>query len=108
MKVIEKAFVSQASMSSRTMPDVKEDPKLKPEEKEVIIRFSKSKERMTVHGEQSSVVRWLHEHPEYQAEETGAGGGTLHATTRTLPIGCLKLSGSSRKSNGVGQVTGVL
>jgi len=90
------------------MSDVKEDPKLNPEEKEVIIRFDKTEERMTVHAEQSAVVRWLHEHPEYQVEETRSESGTLHATTGTLPVGCLKLSGSSRKSNGVGQVTGVL
>ena len=90
------------------MPDVKEDPDLSPEEKEVIIRFSRAEKRMTVHAEQHSVVRWLHEHPEYQVEETRSKNGTLHATTGTLPVGCLKLSGSSRKSNATSRVLGSL
>lgn len=87
---------------------VAEDPELKPEEKETLIGFSKADERLRIHSEQAAVVRWLLQHPEYREESRRRSDGQQHATTGTLPVGCLKLSGESRSSSRPSDVTGSL
>lgn len=89
-------------------PDVAEDPELTPTEKETTIRFAKDEDRLTIHSEQTAVVRWLLDHPEFREQRRRVEGGTVHAVTGRLPVGCLKLSGSSRQANTPSSVTGTL
>jgi hypothetical protein len=93
------------------MPEVeaRDDPDLAPAEKEVIVRWARGEERARIFAEQSTVVAWLHRHPEYQVLETRTGeDGVLHRTKGSLPVGCLKLSGSSRSSDATSRVLGRL
>lgn len=88
--------------------EVREDPALQPEEKETIIRWANDEDRATIHSEQATVVKWLYSHPEYREENRRVSSGELHATTGTLPVGALKLSGYPRQSNYTSGVLGTL
>ena len=92
------------------MPEVeaRDDPELQSEEKEVIVRWSRDEDRVTILAEQSTVVEWLHEHPEYRVKETRSKDGVLHATRGTLPVGCVKFSGESRNTDVTSRVLGRL
>lgn len=87
---------------------VSDDPALTPEEKETLISFSRADDRATIHSEQAVVVKWLLRHPEYEEDNRRERDGTIHATTGTLPVGCLKLQGNSRSSHTPGRVLGKL
>lgn len=88
--------------------DIQSDPKLAPAEKETIVRMDNDTDRLKIHTEQPSVTRWLLEHPEYQVDSRRVVDGTVVATSGYLPVGCLKLSGSSRKSNHTSSCLGKL
>jgi len=93
------------------MPELeaRDDPDLWPAEKEVIVRWARDEDRARIFAEQSTVVEWLHRHPEYRVVETRTGeNGVLHSTRGTLPVGCLKFSGTSRSSNATARVLGRL
>ena len=93
------------------MPELeaRDDPDLEPAEKEVIVRWARGEERARIFAEQSTVVEWLHRHPEYRVEATRTGeNGVLYSTKGTLPVGCLKFSGSSRNSDATSRVLGRL
>ena len=86
--------------------NVADDPKLQPEEKEVILRWSRADDRVSIHAEQSTVVKWLLRHPEFSEEWRREKDGVLHAISGTLPVGAMKLSGNPRKSNNTASVLG--
>lgn len=95
-------------MSVELVPEVRDDPELLPEEKEVIIRWSRADDRVSIHAEQSTVVRWLVDHPEFSEESRREENGAVYAVSGTLPVGALKLSGNPRQSNDTASVLGVL
>lgn len=88
--------------------EARDDPDLRPAEKEVIVRWARDEDRARIFAEQSTVVEWLHRHPEYRVEATRSEDGVLYSTKGTLPVGCLKFSGTSRSSDATGQVLGRL
>ena len=88
------------------MVDVAEDDVLRPEEKEVIIRWAKDEDRLSVHSEHASVTRWLMEHPDFEVVERREKDGALCAVRGELPVGALNLSGRPRKSNQTARVLG--
>lgn len=92
------------------MPEVEiaDDPDLLPEEKEIMVRWARCDDRLTVHAEQSTAVKWLLEHPEFQQDRRRVKNGVVHAVSGTLPVGVLNLSGTSRQSSYTSDVLGVL
>jgi hypothetical protein len=79
--------------------DVREDPKLTPAEKETTIRSANDQDRLYITSEQSSVVRWLRDHPQFTEEGRRVVEGSLVAIDGTLPVGCLLLKGRARKDS---------
>lgn len=77
--------------------NVRADPKLSSEERETTIRYAASDDRLSITSEITSVIGWLKEHPEFSEDWRRQSEGELHAISGTLPIGTLKLSGTSRK-----------
>jgi hypothetical protein len=78
--------------------DISEDSDLTPGEKEVMIRFDKATERLTVHSEVGSVSRALASRDDF--EETGTRtneDGETVSITGHLPLGVLKIQQSERK-----------
>lgn len=87
---------------------VSEDTTLTPVEKETIIRWSKATNRVEIHTERATIVKWLYAHPEYSEQSRRVGNGAVRSTTGSLPKGCIKLSGTSRKSQQTNQMLGEL
>jgi hypothetical protein len=85
-----------------------DDPNLTAAEKEVSVTFSRADDRIRVHSEIATVTKWLDKHPEFAERFRRVTDGTVHAINGTLPLGCLSLKGSSRKSQQPSAVTGVL
>ena len=90
------------------MTDVAEDAALLPAEKEVIVRFAKDEDRMTVHAEQRSFMKWLIAHPDFELTGKRVSDGVVHAVTGTIPVGVLNLSGNPRKSDQPARALGKL
>jgi hypothetical protein len=86
----------------------RDDPDLAPAEKEVIVRWARDEDRARIFAEQSTVLEWLHRHPEYRVEATRSEDGVLYSTEGTLPVGCVKFSGTSRRSDATSRVLGRL
>jgi hypothetical protein len=85
---------------------VRSDPGLTTEEKETLIGFSNADDRLRIHSEQASIVKWLIGHPEYQEDSRREKDGTVYATTGTLPVGVLKLKVNARQSSMPSDVIG--
>jgi hypothetical protein len=80
------------------MSDITEDNDLTPAEKEVMVRFDKEEQRLTVHSEIGSVSRALATRDDF--EQTGARtneDGETVAITGHLPLGVLKIQQNARK-----------
>lgn len=88
--------------------EIRDDPSLSPEEKEVMVRFSRADDHLTIHAEQGTVIKWLLGHPDFTPTNRRVRNGTLHAISGTLPVGALKLSGKPRQSNQTSHILGEL
>lgn len=80
------------------MTNIVEDNGLSPEEKEVMIRFDKDTQRVTIHSEIGSVSRALATREDFK--QTGARHneeGETVAITGELPLGVLKIQQSERQ-----------
>jgi hypothetical protein len=78
--------------------EVRADPDLGTMEKETVIRFANDQDRLRIHSEQASVVRWLLGNPDYEEKNRREHDGTVYATTGTLSLGALKLSGDRKQT----------
>jgi len=87
------------------MTEYRDDPDLTPEEKEITITFGAHTDRLHIHAEKATVVKWLDNHPRFNERNRREKNGVLHALTGTLPLGALKLSGD-RKSTTMSSVLG--
>lgn len=90
------------------MTEYVDDPNLSAVEKEVSLTFSRDEDRLRIHSEISSVTKWLDNHPEFSERFRRETDGAVYAINGTLPVGCLSLKGTSRKSQQPSAVTGVL
>lgn len=87
--------------------EIKSDPALETSEKETMIRMERvdGDYQLTVHSEHAVVVKWLLQHPDYEQNSKRVSQGIQHATTGTLPVGALKLSGR-RQAQTPGSILG--
>jgi len=80
------------------MTNVTEDNDLTPAEKEVMIRFDRDEQRLTVHSEIASVTKALRSRDDF--EETHARRNEqdeIVAVTGKLPLGVLKIQQNERE-----------
>lgn len=93
---------------------VREDPDLRPFEKETTVRFAKDDDRATVVTEEAGMTRRLLQHPETSVRWLRVLDGDVRATVDpesyesgavvgcyvTVPVGALKIQLSPRASGG--------
>jgi hypothetical protein len=84
--------------------DVAEDSELLPEEKETILRLSKSEGRVNVFSEEASIMKRLLEHPEGDVEPDRVVDGTVMAVKGTIPVGTLSISRDGRQTEGHAEI----
>lgn len=84
---------------------IREDPDLTQMEKETTVTWAKDQERVHIHSEMGSIVRWLLDHPDFEEAGRRLNNGEIHAVRGTLPVGCLKLQATPRKSSRPSDVT---
>ena len=88
--------------------EFRDDPNMNTHEKEVSINVSRVGDRFNIHSEISTVTKWLFNHPEFVETHRRESQGVVYAISGTLPMGVLKLSGSSRKDHTMSAVLGQL
>jgi|APHM01.1.fsa_nt_gi hypothetical protein len=86
--------------------EVKSDPMLGPDEREVTLGFAYSDDRVRVHSEITSVTRWLLQHPDFELTDRRIVDQATVAVTGWLPVGSLTLKGNPRKSQRPSDVLG--
>ena len=90
--------------------NVREDPALKPEEKEYTIIGTKAEDEVQVYSEVAGMMRRLLVHPEFtlldvrdlegnRLKPGEYNGETITGIRGRMPVGCLKLRGSSRSTS---------
>ena len=90
--------------------NVREDPALKPEEKECIIRSTKADDEAQVYTGIGSVMRRLLTHPEFRLQDLRDLNGhrlspeeytgeTVTGVWGRIPVGCRKVRASSRSTS---------
>jgi len=99
------------SREKRLVEAVAEDRRLGPEEKETLLRFVKTEDRVWVYSEERGLMRRLLQHPEFRLEslrvvtEDSWGehidpddfdGGSITGVDGWLPIGVLSLKTTSQ------------
>jgi len=88
-----------------TDEEIKEDDRLKPVEKEFLMRVSKNDDRLHVYSDIGSVTRALMSRDDFEVKEkrTDEDGHTV-GVSGTLPIGALKVKHNARKNDQLGKV----
>lgn len=84
--------------------DVREDPKLMPEEKEYHYYGSKIDGKVNVFSDIGSMMRDMIKHPEIDVEADREVDGNVVAVRGTMPIGLLKNMGQSRDSDNLSDI----
>jgi len=80
------------------MSDITEDNDLSPAEKEVMIRFDKDTQLLTVHSEVGSVSRALASRDDFEQTDARRNEqGQIVSVTGHLPLGVLKIQQNARK-----------
>lgn len=101
--------------NDRLVDAVKEDPQLKPIEKETSFRFAKCDDRVHVYSEEAGIIRRLMQHSEFEiktfritdedvwgkrVEPHRFDGGTITGVEGYAPVGVLKFAARSRSTSG--------
>lgn len=105
---------AQSQNHSELIGAVAEDRKLGPDEKETLLRFAKSEDRVWVYTEERGLMRRLLQHPEFRLESLRVvteeswvehvdpddfNGGSITGVDGWVPIGVLSLKTSSRSTS---------
>jgi len=88
--------------------DVREDPNLGPDEKEVTINWTKGADTLTVFADMPAIARWLMRNDDADIVDRRTIEGDIVSVKARLPVSALKLSGHLRKSSQPSDVTGSL
>lgn len=86
--------------------DVKEDPNLTRKEKDVFIRLDHITGEAIVESNKASIIRRLLRHDEAKIKRLRKFEGYIVGGTFRVPIGCIKISKSSRATNNLSSVVG--
>lgn len=79
--------------------DVSEDPRLGPDEKQLSITTTKSRDAVLIHSEIGSVTKRLLAHPEFEERSRRTDDDSVVAVTGTLPISYLSIGSSGRQDD---------
>lgn len=105
---------AQRQNYSELIDAVAEDRKLRPDEKETLLRFAKSEDRVWVYTEERGLMRRLIQHPEFRLESLRVvteeswgervdsddfSEGSITGVDGWVPIGVLSLKTTSRTTS---------
>jgi hypothetical protein len=80
--------------------NVKEDPRLQPCEKELILRTANNQDHFTLHANQAGVIRRAMRHPHVRIDRHSVREESITSVKATLPVGLVLLKGKPRKASG--------